>query len=65
MYNGVGRKGGDILGSIALADRKVEVLGGDRVTLYLGRALNLHGLHDTEIKHRMSKAWAKFAIYRK
>jgi hypothetical protein len=32
--------------------------------MYLGKALNLHELHDTEIKHRMSKAWAKFAMYK-
>ena len=64
MYNGVGCKGGAIPGHIDLNGERVEVLNGDEAIMYLGRALNLQDFHDTEIRHRMSKAWAKFGMYR-
>ena len=32
--------------------------------MYLGRLLCLSDFHDTELRNRIAKAWAKFAIYR-
>ena len=48
-----------------MAGEKIEVLAGDRSTMYLGRALSLQSVQDTEIKHRMSRAWANFAVRQK
>ena len=33
--------------------------------MYLGRALQLHGYHEHEVRHRISKAWKKFAVHKK
>ena len=33
--------------------------------MYLGRALNLRACQDTEIDHRIRRAWAKFGLYKK
>ena len=42
----------------------VEVLEPTETTMYLGRALSLTNVHDSELKHRIAKAWAKFGVYR-
>jgi hypothetical protein len=65
LFNGVGRQGGPVPGVVNVAGDEIEVLAGDRTTMYLGRALSLQNVQDTEIKHRMSRAWAKFAVYQK
>ena len=41
-----------------------EILGESDSTMYLGRLVNLRDTHDTELKNRSAKAWAKFSIYR-
>ena len=41
---------------------EIEVLGVDGSALYLGRALSLTESHDTELAHRIKKAWAKFGV---
>ena len=33
-------------------------------TMYLGRSLSLTDVHDSELRHRIAKAWAKFGTYR-
>ena len=43
----------------------VGVLRPDEDTMYLGRALQLNEYHEREIRHRISKAWKKFAVHRK
>jgi hypothetical protein len=65
FFNGVGRKGGAVPGVTKVAGLDIEVLADDKSTMYLGRALNLQHVQDTEMQHRMSRAWAKFAVYRK
>jgi hypothetical protein len=32
--------------------------------MYLGRLFSFNASQDTELKHRVGKAWAKFAIFR-
>ena len=65
LFNGVGRNVGPAPGVVNVAGDEIEVLPGDRNTMYLGRALSLQSVQDTEIKHRMSRAWDKFAVYQK
>lgn len=60
----MGRQGGPVPGEVEVAGEVIEVLAGDKSTMYLGKALNLQDVHDTEIKHRVSRAWAKFVTYR-
>ena len=61
--NGLGR--GQNQMSVLLDGSAVEILTREDSTMYLGRLLNLVDVHDTEINHRVKKAWAKFAVYRK
>ena len=42
----------------------VEVLDPAASTLYLGRSLCLTEVHNTEIVHRIARAWAKFSVFR-
>ena len=48
-----------------IGGQKVEVLSPTDSTMYLGRALNLKSPHETEINHRVSRAWCKFGQYKK
>ena len=50
--------------SMGVHKQTVEILQGNESTMYLGRLLNLRTTHDTEFKHRISKAWGKFAVYK-
>ena len=38
----------------------IEILSPSSSTMYLGRALSLTNTHDTELEHRVRRAWAKF-----
>ena len=62
LWNGVGR--GTAASNLELCGKHFEVLNGEASTMYLGRKLSLRSLHETELKNRMAKGWAKFAIYR-
>jgi len=42
----------------------IEVLDPAASTIYLGRALSLTAPHDVELEHRISKAWAKFPVFK-
>ena len=46
-----------------IGDMDIEVLDPTDTTMYLGRALSLTEVHDSELKHRIAKAWAKFGVY--
>ena len=65
LFNGIGDQGGPIPGSTTLVHHKVEVPAADQSTAYLGRELTSQALHDTEMKHRVSRAWAKLGAYHK
>ena len=43
---------------------KIEVLGPEGRADYLGRVLRLADMHDAELSHRTSKAWAKYGVFR-
>ena len=47
-----------------VGDMEIEVLGEAGSTMYLGRLLSLTNPHETELQHRIKKAWAKFGTYR-
>eukprot|EP00973_Karenia_brevis_P071730 9967939-Karenia_brevis.AAC.1 len=49
---------------IMISGECVQILSGSDVTSYLGRALNLRSTHEAEVDHRISRAWAKFAVFR-
>ena len=40
------------------------MLKPEAATMYLGRLFSFRETHDMELRSRVSKAWAKFAIYR-
>ena len=42
----------------------IEVMDTTANTTYLGRALSLVDTHDTELQHRIGKAWAKSGFFR-
>ena len=49
---------------IDVGRNRVEVLEAGKTTMYLGRALSLKNGEDSELRHRLSRAWAKFGAYR-
>jgi len=62
LWNGIGRGSTD--STLEVEGKEFEVLATEASTMYLGRLLSLHETHDIELKNRMAKGWAKFAIYR-
>ena len=50
--------------SVQLRDQQVKVLEPEEGTMYLGRLLHLTDVHDNELRHRIGRAWGKFAQYR-
>ena len=62
LTNGVGP--GTRCAEIPVHDRVVEVTPPGDSTIYLGRALSLRCPHDAELKHRISRAWAKFWVFK-
>eukprot|EP00973_Karenia_brevis_P026689 3682445-Karenia_brevis.AAC.1 len=48
-------------GSVAkVLDNAFAIVTSEGATEYLGRQLSFHTLHDTELQHRIDKAWKKF-----
>ena len=47
-----------------IAGMSFEILHKDESSMYLGRLFNFGDTHDVELKHRVDRAWAKFAVYR-
>ena len=64
IFNGIGRRG-PANGYIKVDGKEVEILSDGTATMYLGRALDLQDVSNTEIKHRIAQAWAKFGVYRR
>ena len=62
MRNGYGKS--FTHNSVDIDGRAFEVLPKDGASMYLGRLLTLSKTHDVELKHRLKKAWAKFAVFR-
>lgn len=62
MHNCIGYGSG--VRNAKIEGMEIEVLGVDGLALYLGRTLSLMEPHDTELAHRIKKAWAKFKFYR-
>ena len=62
QHNGIGY--GSCVRSAKIDGMDIEVLPSTTTTTYLGKALSLTDTHDSELKHRLAKAWAKFGAYR-
>jgi hypothetical protein len=62
IWNGNGR--GTASTHANLEGKEFEILGSDDSTMYLGRLVAFDDYHDVELKHRVGKAWAKFAMLR-
>jgi hypothetical protein len=60
LANKVNRRGKDARRDVLVDGMTVEVLSIDQSTEYLGRRLGFQDFHDSEIDHRIAKAWAKF-----
>ena len=65
FFNGAGRKGDAVPGVVKVAELDIEVLGDGKTTTIKRRTNNLQKVQDAEIQHRLSRAWAQFAVYRK
>ena len=62
QHNGIGY--GSAVASVTVQGMIIEVLEPSRSTMYLGRAMSFTNAHSTELHHRLSKAWAKFGLFR-
>ena len=62
MNNGIGIH--QNVCEVEVAGRTIEILPRDQSAMYLGRLLNLGSLHDTELDHRLRRAWAKFGAFK-
>ena len=47
-----------------VAGMKIEVLSKGSSTMYLGRLLSVDAVHDTELDHRLEKAWKNFFAHK-
>ena len=47
-----------------VAGMKIEVLSKGSSTMYLGRLLSVDAVHDTELDHRLEKAWNNFFAHK-
>jgi hypothetical protein len=63
MKNGIGKS--QQVEGVLVHGQRVEVLDKSTSTMYLGRSLNFTDTHGAELKHRISRAWAKFGVYRR
>ena len=60
LHNNIGY--GSRVRSGKIQGMNIEVLGPTESTLYLGKALSLTTVHETELAHRLRKGWAKFGM---
>lgn len=58
------RRGANKCTSVDVAGNKVEVLPPGGAVGYLGRSLSLQDPHEVELGNRITKGWAKFAVYK-
>ena len=54
----------DELKRVKVRGDEVEVLVAGQTSMYLGRSFSLKDTDDTELRHRISRGWAKFGAYR-
>ena len=59
LSNGIGRQ--PQVKQLHIEGGTVQISGNDESSMYLGRELNLTDYHQTELKHRIARAWGKFA----
>jgi len=62
LHNGIGY--GSRVSQTTCNGMEIEVLGCQDSAMYLGRSLKLAAMHDQELSNRLSKAWAKYGIYK-
>eukprot|EP00973_Karenia_brevis_P066267 9211251-Karenia_brevis.AAC.1 len=54
--------GGD---KIQIGSVQIEILPPDKSITYLGRSVCMDSFNESELDHRIAKAWGKFAMYKK
>ena len=47
-------------GSVMCSGRSIQIVDS---TMYLGRLFSFNQTHDTELRNRVGKAWARFALF--
>ena len=62
LWNGVGERAP--APTLDVEGQEVEILDSSSATMYLGKSLCLTDVHDTELRHRTAKDWAKFTVYK-
>ena len=62
LHNNMGY--GSRVRSARCGELTIEVMGLHDSTAYLGSAINLIELADTEVDNRISKAWAKYGVFK-
>ena len=50
--------------SCNIRGKSFEILQTADASMYLGRLFSFQRMHDRELKNRINKAWAKFAVFR-
>ena len=63
LHNNTGY--GSRVRSARCGEMTIEVMDLHDSTTYLGSAINLNSLSDTEVDNRISKAWAKYGVFKK
>ena len=56
QYNSIGY--GSRVRNVKIAEMDIELREPTATTIYFGRAQSLIDIHDTELRHRLAKAWA-------
>ena len=62
LWNGIGSS--QPPSKLKINEQEVEILDPHASTMYLGKSLSLTDVHDTELQHRIARAWTKFAVYK-
>ena len=62
LWNGIGSS--QPPSKLKINEQEVEILDPHASTMYLGKSLSLTEVHDTELQHRIARAWTKFAVYK-
>jgi hypothetical protein len=62
QHNNIGY--GSKVRSARVGNMDIEVMEPTASAMYLGRELSLTTPHDTELRHRMRRCWAKFSVFK-
>ena len=62
MHNNIGY--GSRVKTASIGEMTIEVLDPTASCMYLGRDLSLTNPHETELNHRLRKAWGKFGAFK-